>query len=148
PEVWAARLLTSLKTNLVYGAPGVVNRDYQGEISQYGDTVHITSVGRPTVDDYTAHEDIEFEEVDDADRTLLIDQAKYFAFEVDDIEAAQARGNVKPEAMSEAGFALRDVADSYVASLMATDVHEDNQVAEAEVEDADGAEGVLISLKT
>jgi len=148
PEVWSAQLLVSLKKALVYGGPGVVNRNYEGEISQYGDTVHITSVGRPTIGTYTAHNDITIEDVDDATRSLTINQAKYFAFEVDDIEARQARGDVMTEAANEAAYGLRDVADQYLAGLMATDVDAGNLIAEATISDAVGAEGVLIDLKT
>ena len=47
PEVWAASLLSNLQKNLVYG--GLANRDYEGEISEFGDTVHITSLADPTI---------------------------------------------------------------------------------------------------
>src|SRR5690606_14297384 len=85
PQVWAAELLVALEKSLVYGQPGVVNTDYEGEISQYGDTVSVNSVGDPTIGDYTAHSDISVEALDTTAATLKIDVAKYFAFEVDDI---------------------------------------------------------------
>jgi N4-gp56 family major capsid protein len=116
PEIWSARLLVSLKKSLVYG--GIVNRDYEGDISQAGDTVRITSISRPTIGTYVPNSTvITPEELTDAQRTLLIDQSKYFAFKVDDVDARQAKGNVIPEAMSEAAYGLRDVADRHVASL-------------------------------
>ena len=96
PEVWSADLLVALEKSLVYGAAGVVNRNYEGEIAQYGDTVHITNLVDPTIGTYTAHTDITIEDVDDGTAALLIDQSKYFAFEVDDIEKRQARGDVMP----------------------------------------------------
>lgn len=119
PEVWAADLLVALEKNLVYAAPGVVNRNYEGEISNYGDTVHIVTLADPTIGTYTAHTDITIEDVDDAAQQLLINQSKYFAFEVDDIEKRQARGDVMPEQARKAAYGLRDVADQYVAGLMA-----------------------------
>lgn len=147
PEVWSARLLTSLKAALVYGGPGVVNRDYQGDISQFGDTVNITSISRPTIGDYTAHTDIDIEDVDDATRALVIDQAKYFAFEIDDIEAAQARGNVLPEAASEAAYGLSDAADTFLSGQMATDVPGANDITDAAIATTDDAEQALVDLK-
>ena len=33
PEIWAAELLVALEKSLVYAGPGVVNRDYEGEIA-------------------------------------------------------------------------------------------------------------------
>lgn len=118
PEVWSARILSSLKKSLVYGQPGVVNRDYEGEIAQAGDTVRINSIGAVTVGSYTKNANIgDPETLTDAQRTLLIDQAKYFNFQVDDVDAAQTKGGIMDEAMSEAAYALRDVADAYIAGL-------------------------------
>jgi N4-gp56 family major capsid protein len=120
PEIWSKKLLSSLKKALVYAAPGVVNRDYEGEISEAGDTVHINSISRPTVATYTAGSTtITPEQLTTAQRSLVVDQAKYFAFEVDDVDARQAAGNVIPEAMMEAAYALGDVADQYVEGLYA-----------------------------
>lgn len=31
PTIWSAQLLVSLKKSLIFGQPGVVNRDYEGE---------------------------------------------------------------------------------------------------------------------
>ncbi|WP_436702400.1 hypothetical protein [Nocardioides sp. BYT-33-1] len=131
PEVWSAELLVALEKSLVYAAPGVVNRDYEGEISQYGDTVHIVNLVDPTIGTYTAHTDITIEDVDDAEQVLTITQSPYFAFEVDDIEKRQARGNVMTEQARRAAYLLRDKADQYVASLMATGVDAGNLIPEA-----------------
>lgn len=147
PDIWSARLLTSLKGALVYGGPGVVNRDYQGEISAYGDSVQITSISRPTIGTYTAHSDITFEDVDDATRSLLIDQSKYFAFEVDDLEAAQARGSVMSDAAAEAAYGLRDVADAYISAQMAAGVAAGNELSAVNMTTGALANTALIDLK-
>jgi hypothetical protein len=34
PEIWSAALLVALQKRLVYAGPGVVNRDYEGEIAR------------------------------------------------------------------------------------------------------------------
>jgi hypothetical protein len=118
PEIWSAVLLESLKKNLVYAGPTVVNRDYEGEISAAGDTVTINSVGRPTIGSYVKGSTVIVpEQLTTAQRKLLIDQAKYFAFEVDDVDLAQAKGGLIASAMREAAYGLRDVADQYVAGL-------------------------------
>lgn len=148
PEVWAAKLLVALEKSLVYAAPGVVNRDYEGEISQYGDTVHITNLADPTIGTYTAHTDITIEDVDDADTVLTITQSPYFAFEVDDIEKRQARGDVMGPQAQRAGYLLRDKADQYVAGLMATGVDAGNLVAEQTLATAAAAYDLLVDLGT
>ena len=117
PEIWSAMMLESLKKNLVYGDPSVVNRDYDGEISAQGDTVHIRSISRPTISNYTKGATLTYETLTDADRTLLIDQAKSFSFVVDDIDKAQQPGGALEGALTEATYSLRDVADQYIAGL-------------------------------
>lgn len=113
PEIWSSILLDSLKKNEVYVS--VTNRDYEGEIASQGDTVHINQVSRPTVSTYTPGSAITVESLTSADRTLVIDQADYFAFQVDDIDKRQAAGNILTTAMVEAAYALADKADQFVA---------------------------------
>ncbi|WP_018793584.1 P22 phage major capsid protein family protein [Salinispora arenicola] len=115
PEIWSALLLSSLKKSHVYAA--LCNRNYEGEIRAAGDTVRITSISRPTINDYERNTDISYEELTDAQRTLVVDQEKYWAFTLDDVDAAQARGDVVPEAMQESAYGLRDTADQYVAGF-------------------------------
>lgn len=116
PEVWSAVLLASLKKKLVFG--GLVNTDYEGEIAEFGDTVTINSVGRPTISTYTPNSTtIVPEQLTTAERKLVIDQAKYFAFYIDDVDARQARGSLMPAALMEAAYGMADVADQYIAGL-------------------------------
>lgn len=118
PEIWAAQLMVALRKALVFGQPALANRNYEGDISQSGDTVRITSISDPTIGTYVANTTtITPENLTDAQRTLLIDQAKYFAFEVDDIEQRQAKGDVLPEAISRAAYKLADVVDQYIAAF-------------------------------
>lgn len=118
PEIWSAMLLVATRKALVYGGPGMVNRDYEGDISQSGDTVRITSISDPTVADYVPNSTvIAPEELTDAQRTLVVDQAKYFAFKVDDVDARQAAGNVLPEAMNRAAYKLADTQDQFIAGF-------------------------------
>ena len=149
PEVWTKSLLSSLKKSLVIAAPGVVNRDYEGEIREAGDTVHINSISRPTVAAYTkGSTTITPEQLTTAQRSLVVDQAYYFAFEVDDIDARQAAGNVIPEAMAEAAYALADTADSYVEGLLRASVASANALGAVQVDSAaDAYDLLLIPLK-
>jgi N4-gp56 family major capsid protein len=118
PEIWSARLLVALRKTLVYAAPDVVNRDWEGEISEAGDTVRITSVSRPAIGTYVPGQTtITPQKLATGQRTLVVDQAKYWAFEVDDVDARQHRTNIMPQGMSEAAHGLADVVDQYVAGL-------------------------------
>jgi hypothetical protein len=134
PEIWSALLLSSLKKAHIYA--GLCNRNYEGEIKAAGDTVRVTSISRPTVNSYTRNADISYEELTDAQRTLVVDQEKYWAFGVDDVDAAQARGGVMGEAMTESGYAINDTVDSFVASLY-TQAQSANQLGTVAITTAD-----------
>ncbi len=120
PEVWAAQLLGILDKNLVYAGSPCVNRNYEGEISAYGDTVHIGAIADVSIVDYTKDTDLTVETLTDSEQQLLIDQAKAFAFEIDDIDLRQARsgGALMNEAARRAAFGLRDKADQFALSKM------------------------------
>lgn len=117
PEIWSAEILSSLKKSQVYTQTGVVNRNYEGEITNVGDTVRIRSISRPTISSYTKGSSLTYEQLTDAQRALLIDQAKSFSFVVDDIDSAQQPGGAMEEATAEAAYGLRDLADQYIASM-------------------------------
>jgi len=121
PEVWSATLLSVLLKSLVYGSAQAVNRNYEGEIAGFGDTVHIVSIADPTIVDYTKDTDLTIEVLTDSEQILTIDQSKAFAFEVDDVDMRQSRngGALMAEAAFRSGFGLRDVADKYIAAKMA-----------------------------
>src|SRR4051812_20408145 len=92
PQVWAAAILRALDTLLVYGSPTVINRDYEGEIADAGDTVNIVTVGDVTISNYVKDTDMAGPEaLVDAALKLVIDQQKSFNFAVDNIDAAQMK---------------------------------------------------------
>jgi len=119
PTVWAARLLVALEKALVYAQDGTVNRDYEGDIKESGNTVKIGSIGDVTIGDYVKNTNITDPEIlTDAEQSLLIDQSKYFNFYVDSVDRAQQNVNVMDEAMRRAAWALREKADTFMAGIM------------------------------
>lgn len=146
PDLWSARLLVALRKTSV--AAGLCNRDYEGEIRRQGDSVKITSIARPTIGTYTAHTDITVEDIDDTTRSLIIDQAKYFAFELDDVERAQSinGGAVLNQATDEAAYGLKDTADVFLFTTIGAGVLAGNQIAESTVSTAAGAYDKLVDM--
>lgn len=148
PEVWSAVMLESLKKKLVYG--GLANTDYEGDIAEFGDTVTINTVGRPTIDDYVPNSTVIVpEQLTTAQRKLTIDQAKMWAFYIDDVDARQARGPLLASALREAAYAQADVADQFMAGLY-TGIQSDNVLDGVTIaSDApdDAYDNVLIPLK-
>jgi len=128
-EVWSARLLANLNKALVYSQIGVCNRDYTGDIKNVGDTCHINGIAPVTAKPYVKNVAIDAPStLSDAATTLVINQANYTNFEVDDVDKAQGAATVMDMAMSEAAYALGDVADQYVAGIMEANVAAGNKL--------------------
>lgn len=101
-----------LKTKLVNNCL----RTYEGDC-KFAQSVKILGVGEPTIGDYTGAE-INIEEMSDRGQVLTIDQAKFFAFYVDDINEAQSVPGLREEYQRKAVHGLSVARDSYVASLI------------------------------
>ncbi len=116
PEVWSARLLEHLDKVHVYA--GLMNRDYEGDIRAFGDTVHINQIGSITINDYTGADIDDPEELDSKQMDLVIDQAKYFNFQIRDIDNVQSNPKLVDAAMQRASYGINDVVDNYLADLL------------------------------
>lgn len=116
PQIWSARLLAHLDKIHVYA--GLVNRDYEGEITQYGDTVKINQIGDITIKKYTGAKIDDPDELTGEQNTLVIDQANYFNFAIKDVDNAQTNPKLMNEAMARAAYGLNDTVDSLLAGIM------------------------------
>ena len=118
PEIWNARLLNALRADLVY--TNLFNRNYEGDIRQAGDTVHINTITDISIKDYTRNTDIDNpEQLTTADQTLVVDQAKYYNFYLNDVDKAQAMPGLIDAAMASASHGLAESVDKYLAGLLA-----------------------------
>jgi N4-gp56 family major capsid protein len=121
PAVWSRALLENLRTSLVFGQPGVVNRDYEGEIAGAGSSVKINSIGAITVSDYTTNTDMSAPETLSSSQVVLnIDQQRSFSFQLDDVDNAQTQPKLMEAAMRESAYALAKDLDTYLAGLHAS----------------------------
>jgi hypothetical protein len=145
PEVWSAELLLALQKTFVFQV--LSNRNYEGEIANAGDTVHITSVSDPTINSYSQGTSLTYEQLSTADRTLVIDQAKSFSFEIDDIDKRQAAGTVMSEAMQRAAYKMADLVDQALAAVC-TGAQAANQIANTSITSADLAYRNILKLST
>lgn len=118
PAIWSAKLFVRLRKALVFA--NVVNNDYEGDISGFGDQVRINEIGPVTVNDYTKYGALTWQALDSAQKVLLIDQAKSFSFAIDDIDTAQNKPKVMNGAMDEAAYAVADTIDQFIAGLYAS----------------------------
>jgi hypothetical protein len=123
PKIWSANILANLRAQLVYAGPGISNRDYEGDISAYGDTVHMVSFSDPAVRTYTKGGPITWDVLTDAENLLVVNQSDYFAFTVDDIDKRQSLPGFIAKAAQGASYNLVKNADTYVATNLLTAVN-------------------------
>lgn len=116
PTVWSTTLYKEL--DKTYVGVKLCNREFEGEIKSAGDTVKINGLGPVAVGDYVKNTDITGPEtLSDNTRSLTITQAKFFNFQLDDIDRAQQKPKVMQEAMRNASDALADAADQFIYTL-------------------------------
>lgn len=96
----------------------VTNTDYMGEIANYGDSVRIIKEPEITVSDYARGTALSTQDITDADFSLIIDQANYFQFAIDDIEAAHSHVNFMDLATDRAAYRLKDKYDAEVLGYL------------------------------
>jgi hypothetical protein len=139
-EIWSRATLNANETALVFGP--LCNRDYEGEITQGGDTVRINTIGDPTIKTYDRTVDIDAPEtLPNAQQTLTVDQEKYFNFKVSNIDKVQMNTPVMEKATSRAGYRQAKVADAFIAALMTSGVSADNTLSDV---DASGSASAVL----
>lgn len=113
--IWSKAILDKLELECKLVAD--CHREYEGDV-KHARSVKILGVGEPTVGDYTGA-DIEIEAMTDESQMLVIDQAKYFAFYVDDVNKAQSVPGLPEKFQEKSVHALAVARDSFVATKIA-----------------------------
>lgn len=145
PKVWSARLQENFHKALVFGS--LCSRNYEGEISQWGDTVHISNLSDITVRPYDPTKDLaEPEALSGTDIVLTIDHGAYYNFLIGDVDAAQARVDLMDGAMRNAAYQLAEDAEQYILATIRKGAG--TKVSGAiPTADKGGLYGLLISIK-
>lgn len=120
PEIWSDQILDNLDKIAVY--VNRCNRDYEGEIKSFGDTVRINEIGDITIRDYTKNStsNLTIQELTDAQQILTIDRSRYFAFKVDDVDKVQTKPKLMDKAITRASYNMKDDVDSFVAQRLSS----------------------------
>ncbi len=113
--IWSAKIQDALevKCKLVDNCL----REYEGDCD-FAKSVKILGVGEPTIGTYVPGTDITVEAMSDASQLLTIDQYKYFAFYVDDVDEAQSKPGLPEKYQEKAVHGLAVARDTYVANLI------------------------------
>jgi hypothetical protein len=88
PTIWAKKLLERFYDATVLAA--ISQTDYEGEIKNMGDKVTINQIPDITINNYRMGDNLTYQRPVASTLDLLIDQGKYWAFQIDDVADVQA----------------------------------------------------------
>lgn len=117
--VWSAKIQKHLET--ITSLKNHCDFQFEGDMANAKE-IKILGVNIPTIGTYTVNSDITIEAGTDSSQTLEINQKKYFAFQVDDVDKTQSTPGLIEALSDEAVKALSLEADKYVADVVKTAV--------------------------
>lgn len=91
PALWSTKLNAKFYKSTVFGE--IANTDWEGELKNKGDKVTINNIPTLAISDYVVGTALSYQVPTPSTVELVIDKAKYFAFQVSDVLAHQS--NIK-----------------------------------------------------
>ena len=116
PVIYSKQVQLAFRKASVVGA--VTNSDYFGEIANMGDSVKIIKEPEISVSAYARGTQVNAQDLDDEDFSLVVDKANYYAFKIDDIEEAHSHVNFMDLATNRAAYRLADQHDQEVLGYL------------------------------
>ncbi len=112
PEIWSGKLIEKFYASTILAA--ISNTDYQGEIQNHGDKVHIRTKPTITIKTYLADAALELERPQGNQIVLNIDQGQYFNCILDDVMEVQSDLNLLSMWSDDAAEQMKIVIDRAV----------------------------------
>jgi len=112
PEIWSGKLIEKFYASTVLAA--ISNTDYEGEIKNQGDKVHIRTKPTITIRDYLVGGDLTLDRPASNIVDLTIDKGKYFAEILDDVMEIQSDINLMGIWSDDAAQQMKITVDSDV----------------------------------
>lgn len=147
PQVWSGKLVEKLYLRTCFAE--IANTDYEGEIKGKGDTVEIRTTPSIVINDYEIGGGLNYEKPTSDKVELHIDQAKYFAFEVNDVDAYQADIKLMDNWSDDAGQQMKIAIDKVILGDVYSDAAAENAGGTAGAESGSidmGAAGAPVSV--
>ncbi len=127
PEIWSKKLNARFYASTVLMQ--IANRNWEGEIKSAGSKVMIRQTPSINIGTYDPMSpSVSYQNLGEEKLELLIDQARSFAFKVDDVLKAQADINLINEATQDAAENMKIAIDRQVLGTVYADVAASNVV--------------------
>ena len=114
PEIWSQKLNNMLSKECVMLQ--CVNRNYEGEIKNQGDTVKIITPASVSISSLGTG-NITYSELEPTSTDLVIDQKKFFAFKINDVAQVQSNTDIMVAHLENAKNAIEEVQDAYLLGM-------------------------------
>lgn len=119
PEIWSDKININLDNYGKYN--DIVNRKYEGDIKKAGDVVKFYTYGSLAVKDYDptsgAFNGLEWEDPQGELQELTVDQQKYVAFKVDEIDKIQSNVDLINGFTKRMAIAFSQTKDKFIHEL-------------------------------
>ena len=116
PTIYSQKVQKQFRKKSV--AKDITNSDYFGEIANYGDSVQIIKEPEIQIVDYSRGQQMVSQDLQDEDFSLIIDRARAYQFQVDDIEKKQSHVNWMDLATDRAAYKMADGYDADILGYM------------------------------
>lgn len=149
PEIWSGKLQVKFYKSTVLAE--ITNNDWEGEIKNQGDTIHIRSIPTITISNYTKGMNLSNQVPTSTPIELTIDKGKYFSVIVDDVDDVQADVRLMDIFTNDASEQMKIAIDGDVLNNVAADASADNKGTTAGVISNDidlGTAGAPVEVTT
>lgn len=125
PEIWSGKLIEKFYSATVLAA--IANTDYEGEIKNQGDVIHIRTKPSITIRDYQADQTLVVERPSSPIVDMQIDKGKYFNTILDDVMEVQSDLNQMSMWADDASEQMKIVIDTGVLATIDAGVAAQNK---------------------
>jgi N4-gp56 family major capsid protein len=114
PVKYSLKLIELLYNDTIY--PVITNTNYEGTIKESGDRVRVRTIAKISMSTYTKGMLLVKQEIAPTSEDMIIDQAKYFSFGVDDVDKIQNDINAITEYAATTKKDMAEVLDTDILS--------------------------------
>jgi hypothetical protein len=148
PEIYSPKLIRKFHQKLFINQ--ITNSDYEGEIKNHGDVVHIRQIPTIAVRDFAPRTDLQIDDIDAPDVVdLNIDKGLYYAFKSDALEEHQSDVAYVNKATEEGSTTIKETLEARFIAAMAAEGAAANRGATAGAKSASyniGSEEAPLSI--
>jgi hypothetical protein len=110
PTIWSGKLNEKFYATSVFA--DICNRNWEGDISNIGDKVIINNIPTLAISDYVVGGNLNYQTPTPNTIELMVDRAKYFGFNINDVLDYQAKPDLMDIFSNDAAEQMRIVIDS------------------------------------